>query len=401
MDGEADSTDPNSSISVWLMSMASLQQAAALKWSGTLDEVVGESGAQTPAAMDAGPTAAAIEASATTAAVPASATPEATGTIASTPESGDVPMAACARTAIRHLARSKAVSDASLEHADHKPPNGPKPHDRLAVEEAAPVVINDAAGGESVYAHVDDTQGAARNIASHDRPAAADADADDRERPTSRRISPWVSEIVTDGAGRGSTGSSGDPHDHGTGARPASTQAADFSVPPQKERAHAESASGRTQSVDIAASAVTTASTWSAHAVQSADVPAQAIPDAGDLRHQIVQAVRLQWQDGTGEAKLTLRPEYLGEVTITLRVEQGGVTAHFAAESSEVRAWMNANEPQLRQALSDQGLVLARLIVSDQVANLGPDGEARRQRPHQQKQRPRPQRTKGTFELVV
>jgi flagellar hook-length control protein FliK len=126
------------------------------------------------------------------------------------------------------------------------------------------------------------------------------------------------------------------------------------------------------------------------------------IPDDGDLRRQIVQGIRLQWRDGAGDARLTLRPEYLGEVTIALRVEHGSVTAHLSADAAEVRAWMGANELLLRQALADRGLALDRLTVSDEPAKPRPDGDRRQRQPQQEgEQRPRPQRVAGTFEIVV
>jgi flagellar hook-length control protein FliK len=119
-----------------------------------------------------------------------------------------------------------------------------------------------------------------------------------------------------------------------------------------------------------------------------------------------VQAVRLQWRDGVGDARLTLQPDYLGDVTISLRVEQGGVTAHVNAESADVRAWMSANEPSLRQGLAEHGLTLDRLIVSEEPADATPDRDGRRQRaPQEEQQQPRkapPRRPEtATFEVVV
>jgi flagellar hook-length control protein FliK len=120
---------------------------------------------------------------------------------------------------------------------------------------------------------------------------------------------------------------------------------------------------------------------WSAASVQPmVDLQAAAIPDDTDVRRQIVQAVRLQWRDGVGDARLTLQPEHLGDVTIALRVAQGGVSIHVSAETPEVRAWMNANELSLRQGLAQHGLTLDRLIVSDEPADAMPDRDRRRRR---------------------
>jgi flagellar hook-length control protein FliK len=128
------------------------------------------------------------------------------------------------------------------------------------------------------------------------------------------------------------------------------------------------------------------------------------VPDDAGLSQQIVQAVRLQWHDGVGDARLTLKPDYLGEVTISLRVEQGAVTAHLNADSSEVRAWMSANEPLLRQGLSEHGLTLDRLVVSDESAEHRAEDDSRRaplpQR-EEEKPQPRPKRDTSTFEIIV
>ena len=46
----------------------------------------------------------------------------------------------------------------------------------------------------------------------------------------------------------------------------------------------------------------------------------------------IVRAVRMHWTADGGEARLRLDPEHLfGQVTLTVRVERGSVTAHIQA----------------------------------------------------------------------
>ena len=128
--------------------------------------------------------------------------------------------------------------------------------------------------------------------------------------------------------------------------------------------------------------------------------------DDGALRRQMVQAIQLQSRNGIGDARLTLQPEYLGEVTIALRVEAGGVTAHVSAAVADVRAWLGANESLLRQGLLEHGLALDRLIVSDEPAPSPRDtkgGHARQQQqPEPEDQpRPRPRRDTGTFEITI
>jgi flagellar hook-length control protein FliK len=130
-----------------------------------------------------------------------------------------------------------------------------------------------------------------------------------------------------------------------------------------------------------------------------------AIDDAS-LHRQMLQAIQLQSRNGVGDARLTLQPEYLGEVTIALRVEDGGVTAHVSAASTEVRGWLGANEALLRQGLSEQGLTLDRLIVSEEPSEPSKDTRGGNTRQQQQSQsdeqpRPRPRREESTFEITL
>jgi len=129
--------------------------------------------------------------------------------------------------------------------------------------------------------------------------------------------------------------------------------------------------------------------------------------DDGSLHRQMVKGIQLQSQNGIGDARLTLRPEYLGEVSIALRVEDGGVTAHVSASAADVREWLGANEALLRQGLLDQGLKLERLIVTQEPAEPRRDtrdSQARQQQsqPNEgDKPRPRRRDDVGTFEITV
>ena len=143
----------------------------------------------------------------------------------------------------------------------------------------------------------------------------------------------------------------------------------------------------------------------SAASLVSASADRSAGIDDGNLHRQIVQAIQLQSRNGVGDARLTLQPEYLGEVTIALRVEDGGVTAHVSAAAADVREWLGANEALLRQGLSEHGLKLDRLIVSDEPAEPSQDTRdhhAGQQQPQPDaERRPRPRRDTGTFEITV
>jgi hypothetical protein len=205
-----------------------------------------------------------------------------------------------------------------------------------------------------------------------------------------RRLSDRLTEAFADAPSRDAVA----PLD----GRPADANAA---APSHAERAALAAGRG----LEMAAAGAAAPGGWSAASVQPmVDLQAAAIPDDTDVRRQIVQAVRLQWRDGVGDARLTLQPEHLGDVTIALRVAQGGVSIHVSAETPEVRAWMNANELSLRQGLAQHGLTLDRLIVSDEPADAMPDRDGRRQRaPEEEEPPPAPPRRSetATFEVVV
>jgi flagellar hook-length control protein FliK len=99
-------------------------------------------------------------------------------------------------------------------------------------------------------------------------------------------------------------------------------------------------------------------------------MPATLASESGDvspesLHGQIVQGIRLQWQGSAGEARITLRPEYLGAITVSLRVEDGAMSAVLHVGEPQVREWVQANQDLLRQGLAEQGLTLEHLVVSD------------------------------------
>jgi flagellar hook-length control protein FliK len=98
---------------------------------------------------------------------------------------------------------------------------------------------------------------------------------------------------------------------------------------------------------------------------------------------QVVKSLRIQWKQGIGEARIQLRPEHLGPVDISLKVEGGAVTAVVRAESTQVQEWILGHQQSLRQQLEDAGLRLADLVVS-------PDAERQHKRGEQQAKDGRP-----------
>jgi flagellar hook-length control protein FliK len=88
---------------------------------------------------------------------------------------------------------------------------------------------------------------------------------------------------------------------------------------------------------------------------------------------RLVQAMHVNVKSGVMEATVRLRPEYLGEVTIQLRVDGSSVTAVVQTDTPAVRQWLESQEQTIRNGLAAHGLDLDRLVVN-------PDGEGQQPR---------------------
>jgi flagellar hook-length control protein FliK len=185
-----------------------------------------------------------------------------------------------------------------------------------------------------------------------------------------------------------------------TGDRPAAAHALTPSIAIQAHPSTFEGAL-RATSMD---SAATRTGAAGAGTISSA-ASDRAFVDQG-VPQQIVQAIRMQWNQGVGTARVTLQPDYLGNLTIDIKVNNGAVTAVLDASNATVRQWLEGHEPMLRQALADQGLTLDRLVVSDeQPSSSNAEDEAGQGQQGQQEQ-PRRRRQRGTptdqaFEVLM
>ena len=111
---------------------------------------------------------------------------------------------------------------------------------------------------------------------------------------------------------------------------------------------------------------------------------AEPAADGAPLAHALVQSLKLQWRQGGGEARLHLQPEYLGELTVSLRVQGSAVTAVLQCDSQSVRAWVEAHQAELRRALEEQGLSLDALTVDPEGH---PQPQQEQSRPHEDQPR--------------
>lgn len=132
------------------------------------------------------------------------------------------------------------------------------------------------------------------------------------------------------------------------------------------------------------------------------------VPADADVPRQIVQAIRMQWADGVGDARIKLQPEYLGDLSISIRVEHGAVTASLESNNATVREWIDSNQPMLRQALSEHGLQLDRLTVTDEAAQPDWTGNEHPEQKQQQEDAQQAQRARRrtdenapAFEMVA
>ncbi|MCC7010576.1 MAG: flagellar hook-length control protein FliK [Acidobacteria bacterium] len=145
----------------------------------------------------------------------------------------------------------------------------------------------------------------------------------------------------------------------------------------------------------VAAAAVATAS--SAPLPGGGTLPETTIAD-------LVQSIRLRTLQGGGEAHIRLEPQHFGEVTISVRVEDGQVVARVVAESTAVRDWLQSNQGWLRTQLAEQQLTLDRLDVREpadaQETGSGPDGR-RHQDDQRRQRRARQADTGARFEVVA
>jgi hypothetical protein len=104
-------------------------------------------------------------------------------------------------------------------------------------------------------------------------------------------------------------------------------------------------------------------------------------PDVRNLQ-AMVRTVRLFTAgNGATEARLNLEPDHLGPVALTVRIEQGNVSAHFRAETPAAQRWIETHQQDLRNGLRDQGLEVKELTVTT-------DPDARRERRQEAPARP-------------
>jgi flagellar hook-length control protein FliK len=97
------------------------------------------------------------------------------------------------------------------------------------------------------------------------------------------------------------------------------------------------------------------------------------------VMQQIVQRASYVFQNGAqGEIRIMLRPENLGDVSLKVKMEQDIVTAKFVATSNEVKAIIENNLGQLKNALDQMGIKVGKFEVQvDTGSGQQPQQQAR------------------------
>ncbi|GAB3286003.1 flagellar hook-length control protein FliK [Parahaliea aestuarii] len=83
-------------------------------------------------------------------------------------------------------------------------------------------------------------------------------------------------------------------------------------------------------------------------------------------RQQLEQQVSALHQRGLTQVELQLHPTELGPLAVSLKVDEQGAQAQFLSAHAGVRSAVEQAIPQLREALAQQGIVLAETSVGDQ-----------------------------------
>lgn len=83
-----------------------------------------------------------------------------------------------------------------------------------------------------------------------------------------------------------------------------------------------------------------------------------------DVFKQVVEHAKVVVHDGKSEMTVQLKPENLGKLSLEIVAERGVLVAKFVAESQQVKQIIEANLPQLKDALESQGLNVQGFSVS-------------------------------------
>lgn len=105
-----------------------------------------------------------------------------------------------------------------------------------------------------------------------------------------------------------------------------------------------------------------------------------------DMANLFVKQMKIVGANGMSEAKLTLHPQALGQVDVKITANNHVITAQFAADTHAGKELLDNQLPQLRAALTQLGLQVDRLEVTQQQSSQQPQFGFQQQREGQQNQ---------------
>ncbi len=113
-------------------------------------------------------------------------------------------------------------------------------------------------------------------------------------------------------------------------------------------------------------------------AVPLRDLPSPYAPLPAEVSRriadQVVQNLKLEVDGTTSDIRMTLKPPSLGEVQLTIHVEDARMQAQIDVSQQVVKAALEAHMPQLRQALQEHGIEVQRIDVMLPESSLQRDG---------------------------
>lgn len=79
---------------------------------------------------------------------------------------------------------------------------------------------------------------------------------------------------------------------------------------------------------------------------------------------QIVRSMNFSIKEGQSEMQIHLKPDFLGQMSMKIAVEDGLVAASFTVENHQVKELLESSLSNLRQSLTNQGLKVDTLTVN-------------------------------------
>jgi len=86
--------------------------------------------------------------------------------------------------------------------------------------------------------------------------------------------------------------------------------------------------------------------------------------DTAEIIKQIVERLKTDFTSEVTQIKVTLKPEYLGDISLKIASQDGVITAQFTAQNQRVKEIIEANFNQLKDTLNEQGIEVSQISVN-------------------------------------